>query len=169
MSKKPAQPRVPASWQQLSIDEEGHGGTASSETPRETPREARHRGGSTPRKAEEAKAEEAMDSKGKRGRGDEMAGGGRGAERQDPTGAADTAGEGPPLEQALARLEAIVRELEAGNIDLDRSLALFEEGVVLSRQAAKRLNEAEAKITKLVRSLDGEFRTEPFSVEDEER
>jgi exodeoxyribonuclease VII small subunit len=76
--------------------------------------------------------------------------------------------EGPPLEQALARLEAIVRELEAGNIDLDRSLALFEEGVALSRQAAKRLGEAEAKITKLVRSLDGEFRTEPFRVEGED-
>ncbi len=76
--------------------------------------------------------------------------------------------EGPPLEQALARLEAIVRELEAGNIDLDRSLALFEEGVALSRQAAKRLTEAEAKITKLVRSLDGEFRTEPFAVEGED-
>jgi exodeoxyribonuclease VII small subunit len=106
-----------------------------------------------------------MESKGKRGRGDTMAASKRDAEKSAPEGAA----EGPPLEQALARLEAIVRELEAGNIDLDRSLALFEEGVVLSRQAAKRLNEAEARITKLVRTLDGEFRTEPFTVEGEEK
>lgn len=67
-----------------------------------------------------------------------------------------------PLEAALARLEAIVRELEAGNIDLDRSLVLFEEGVGLSRLASKRLTEAEVKIAKLVRSLDGGFTTEPF-------
>ena len=66
------------------------------------------------------------------------------------------------LEAALARLEAFVRELEAGNIDLDRSLALFEEGVGLSRLASKRLGEAEVKITRLVRTLEGGFATEPF-------
>ncbi len=98
-------------------------------------------------------------------RGQRVAGG-VGTSAEAPAG--ETAADGPPLEQALARLEAIVRELEAGNIDLDRSLALFEEGVALSRQAAKRLTEAEAKITKLVRSLDGELRTEPFAVEGED-
>ena len=114
-----------------------------------------------------------MDSKRRKGRGGET-GAGRMIEGSPKRAAGATEGsapeapEGPPLEQALARLEAIVRELEAGNIDLDRSLALFEEGVALSRQAAKRLSEAEAKITKLVRSLDGELRTEPFAVEGED-
>lgn len=69
------------------------------------------------------------------------------------------------LEAALERLEAIVRELEGGNIDLDKSLALFEEGVGLSRLASKRLGEAETKIAKLVRSLDGGFSTEPFATD----
>ncbi|MFN0151253.1 MAG: exodeoxyribonuclease VII small subunit [bacterium] len=69
------------------------------------------------------------------------------------------------LEAALERLEAIVRQLEGGNIDLDKSLALFEEGVGLSRLASKRLGEAETKIAKLVRSLDGGFTTEPFATE----
>jgi exodeoxyribonuclease VII small subunit len=76
--------------------------------------------------------------------------------------AASGAEKGPPLEEALARLDAIVRQLEAGNIDLDRSLALFEEGVALSRHASRRLSEAERRIARLVRSLDGSFRTEPF-------
>jgi exodeoxyribonuclease VII small subunit len=76
-------------------------------------------------------------------------------------GAIDAVG----LEEALARLDGIVRELETGTLDLDRSLALFEEGVALSRHAAKRLSEAEARITKLVRALDGEFRLEPFAVD----
>jgi len=81
-----------------------------------------------------------------------------------------TSGAGVPevsLEAALERLEAIVRELEGGNIDLDKSLALFEEGVGLSRLASKRLGEAETKIAKLVRSLDGGFATEPFATEDD--
>ncbi len=85
------------------------------------------------------------------------------APAEAPVEASATDRDAMPLEKALARLEAIVRELETGNIDLDRSLALFEEGVGLSRHASKRLSEAEAKITKLVRALDGEFRTEPFA------
>jgi exodeoxyribonuclease VII small subunit len=101
----------------------------------------------------------------------------RGAKREAPAGnqpaaalgrgeemgkAASPISEEISLEAALTRLEAIVRELEAGNIDLDRSLALFEEGVGLSRLDSKRLTESEVKITKLVRTLEGGFATEPF-------
>ncbi len=50
------------------------------------------------------------------------------------------------FEQALARLEEIVRQLEQGEARLDDALLLFEEGVKLARYCNKKLDEAEAKI-----------------------
>lgn len=51
------------------------------------------------------------------------------------------------FEQALLRLEEIVRKLESGNAPLDDSIKLYEEGVELVRIASSRLNEAKSKIT----------------------
>lgn len=48
--------------------------------------------------------------------------------------------------QDLERLEAIVRRLESGELDLDAALQLFEEGVERLRAARKRLGDAEAKV-----------------------
>ena len=66
------------------------------------------------------------------------------------------------IEQRLARLEAIVSELEAEPLELARALALFEEGVGCLRDAAGTLSEAEAKVQKLVELADGALGVEDF-------
>ncbi len=72
------------------------------------------------------------------------------------------------FESALKRLEEIVQRLEAGELSLDESLKLFEEGIELSRQCAKKLSEAEAKVEKLVKLGEKEFKTETLDTEEEE-
>ncbi|MBI4639760.1 MAG: exodeoxyribonuclease VII small subunit [Candidatus Tectomicrobia bacterium] len=69
------------------------------------------------------------------------------------------------FEAALKRLEEIVEELEGGNLDLDRSLEIFEEGVKLSRFCAKKLEDAERRIEMLVRNSNGETEIVPFNPE----
>ncbi len=54
------------------------------------------------------------------------------------------------FEEAMQRLEEIVRQMETGDVPLEKSLQLFEEGVKLSRLCHERLNEAEKKITLLM-------------------
>ncbi len=63
------------------------------------------------------------------------------------------------FESALERLEKIVQDLEQGDLPLEQSLKLFEEGVKLARVCTKRLEEAERKVEIL---LEGE-RVAPFS------
>ncbi len=70
------------------------------------------------------------------------------------------------FEQALAELEKIVKELESGNLPLERSLILFERGVRLARSCKEKLNEAEVKINKLIKERDGELIEEPFTDKD---
>lgn len=65
------------------------------------------------------------------------------------------------FEGALERLEAIVAELESGDLELERALAAFEEGVALSRRCSGQLEEAERRIERLVGGPDGTGR-EPF-------
>jgi exodeoxyribonuclease VII small subunit len=69
------------------------------------------------------------------------------------------------FEKALKRLEEIVEKLEEGDLDLDQSLKLFEEGVKLSKVCNKRLNEAQKKIEILTKE-NGELKTEPFGEEE---
>ena len=54
------------------------------------------------------------------------------------------------FEKKLGRLEEIVQKMERGDLALEDSLKLFEEGVTLSRECQTRLNEAEAQVKKLV-------------------
>ena len=63
------------------------------------------------------------------------------------------------FEDALNELEALVEQMESGDLSLDQSLAAFEKGVALTRQCQKALSEAELKVQKLT-SADGE--PEPF-------
>src|SRR5215218_1151376 len=63
--------------------------------------------------------------------------------------------EPPNFEAQLASLERIVRELERGDLPLERSLELFEQGVKLSRECQERLNEAERRIEVLLRDQSG--------------
>ena len=72
--------------------------------------------------------------------------------------------EEPAFEPSIHRLEEIVRALEGGSLTLEESLALFEEGVGLSRRCLSILNAAERKVEKLV-GQTGE--TEPFDLEDD--
>ena len=73
------------------------------------------------------------------------------------------------FEDALQRLEQIVDELEAGNLPLEDSLKVFEEGVGLARRCAKYLDEAEKRIETLTRDESGVLKTAPFDLADDER
>jgi exodeoxyribonuclease VII small subunit len=66
------------------------------------------------------------------------------------------------FEEALDRLEKIVEQLEEGEMELDRSLALFEEGVGLSRLCMKKLDEAQRKVEMLLQDPNGGVRSVPF-------
>lgn len=65
------------------------------------------------------------------------------------------------FEDCLERLEKIVRELEKGEVPLEKSLTLFEEGMQLSAACRKELEEAEGKIEILLKQ-NGKLQTEPF-------
>lgn len=69
------------------------------------------------------------------------------------------------FEAAMARLEEIVSELEKGDVPLDQSLKLFEEGIKLSRICNKRLEEAERKVEILLKDKNGNISAEPFEEE----
>jgi len=90
-----------------------------------------------------------------------MASAKRGAQDERP---AASPGEPPvaTFEQNLKRLEEIVQRLEEGNLALDESLRLYEEGVAAFRQCQRMLAEAELKVRKLVETADGELKEEPF-------
>jgi exodeoxyribonuclease VII small subunit len=69
------------------------------------------------------------------------------------------------FETALARLEELVQELEKGDLPLEQSLRLFEEGIKLSRICNKRLEYAERKVEILLKDKDGNITAEPFEEE----
>jgi len=64
------------------------------------------------------------------------------------------------FEESLEKLEEIVERLEGGDLDLDGSLKLYEEGVRLSQACAKRLEHAQKRIEVLTRGESGELRAE---------
>lgn len=72
------------------------------------------------------------------------------------------------FEKAMSRLEQIVEELEKGELNIDRSLEIFEEGIKMSRVCSKKLNEAEQKIEKLTKNQKGELVAELFPVGDQD-
>jgi exodeoxyribonuclease VII small subunit len=71
------------------------------------------------------------------------------------------------FEQALKRLEEIVEALETDDLDLDKSLQFFEEGVSLSRHCNQQLQAAEKRIDILLTRADGTLAAEPFVLHDE--
>ncbi len=74
---------------------------------------------------------------------------------------------GVKFEQAMARLEAIVGELERGDLPLDESLRIFEEGIRLSKSCLKVLEDAERKVEVLVQDRNGKKQLRAFSSDDE--
>ena len=70
------------------------------------------------------------------------------------------------FEESMQRLEEIVRLLERGDVPLEESLALFEEGSGLIAQCSKLLDNAEQKVIKLKKGSDGTPVELPFDTED---
>ncbi|HHW14193.1 MAG TPA: exodeoxyribonuclease VII small subunit [Firmicutes bacterium] len=66
------------------------------------------------------------------------------------------------FEQAFGRLKAVVAELEQADLPLDRALALFEEGIGLSRICKARLDEAEGRVQQLLQEADGRLVEAPL-------
>ena len=88
--------------------------------------------------------------------------------RRAPLGPSDPAAPdgGPSFEAAIQRLNEIVQTLERGDLPLEESLKLFEEGVRLSRVSQQRLDAAEKRVEELL-AVDerGRPRTEAFATE----
>jgi exodeoxyribonuclease VII small subunit len=70
------------------------------------------------------------------------------------------------FEDALSQLESIVARLENGDLPLEESLKLFEEGIRLSRFCNQKLNEAQKKVEVLVKEKGGELEPRPFEPEE---
>lgn len=66
------------------------------------------------------------------------------------------------FEQSLKQLENIVAQLERGDISLEESIKLFEEGTKLADQCKQQLVEAEGKIEILIKQRNGAMKREPF-------
>jgi len=76
-------------------------------------------------------------------------------------------GKDSPLtfEAAMRELEEIVAALEKGNVDLDKSIALYERGEALKKHCDALLKNAEARIEKIVQGADGAKGVEKLDVE----
>ena len=72
----------------------------------------------------------------------------------------------PRFEECLDRLEKILAELERGDVPLEQSLKLFEEGIQLSNSCRKELEEAEGKVEILLKQ-NGKLQPEPFAADAE--
>jgi exodeoxyribonuclease VII small subunit len=71
------------------------------------------------------------------------------------------------FERSLTRLEEVVHKLENADLSLDEAMKLFEEGIRLSRDCQKQLEEAEGRVEILLKKADGKMSAEPFEPEEE--
>ncbi len=69
------------------------------------------------------------------------------------------------FEEALAELETIVRQLEQGDVELEKSIAIYERGAALKKHCEGRLKAAELKVEQIVQGKDGSVSTEPASLQ----
>lgn len=67
------------------------------------------------------------------------------------------------FEDSLKKLEAIVAQMERGDISLEDSVKLFEEGTKLADQCKQQLAEAEGKVEILIKQRNGAIKREPFA------
>lgn len=68
----------------------------------------------------------------------------------------------PLFEDSIRKLESIVEQMEKGDLSLEDSLKLFEEGVALSATCKKELDDAEGKVQMLIKRRDGTLKEVPF-------
>lgn len=71
------------------------------------------------------------------------------------------------FEEAMQRLEEITQNLESGDLSLEDSIEIFEEGMKLAKFCTKKLEEAEKKVTRLVKEGEGKFSQQPFEMEED--
>jgi exodeoxyribonuclease VII small subunit len=69
-----------------------------------------------------------------------------------------------PFDRALAELQAVVGRLEAGNLPLEESIALYEQGVLLHDHCSRLLSQAELRVQRLVESAGGQLRALDLSL-----
>lgn len=62
------------------------------------------------------------------------------------------------FEDSLKRLEEIVEQLEQGDVPLDDALRMYEEGIALSKACVEKLTQAELRLKKLAKDVEGNFR-----------
>lgn len=62
------------------------------------------------------------------------------------------------FESSLKRLEEIVETLEHGDVPLEDALTMYEEGIQLSKACIEKLTQAEIKLKKFLREVDGKFK-----------
>jgi exodeoxyribonuclease VII small subunit len=72
------------------------------------------------------------------------------------------------FEESMKRLEDIVQDLENGDLSLEGSLERFEEGMSLVSFCSKKLEEAEQKVTMLVKESEGKYTKQPFEIKERE-
>ena len=72
------------------------------------------------------------------------------------------------FEEAMKRLEDIVQSLESGDLALEDSIKTFEEGMKLVGFCSAKLEEAEQKVTLLVKESEGKYRQVPFETEEQD-
>ncbi len=68
------------------------------------------------------------------------------------------------FEQSIAALESLVKELENGGIDLDKSIEIYEKAVILRNHCRKILDDSERRIQKIMETADG-FKTEDMRID----
>ena len=73
--------------------------------------------------------------------------------------------QGFAFEQSLKQLETVVRELESGDLPLEKALEAFEKGIGLTRECQKALEDAEQKV-RILLEKDGKTETRPFDPSD---
>jgi exodeoxyribonuclease VII small subunit len=71
------------------------------------------------------------------------------------------------FEDTFKKLEMIVNKLESGDLSLEDSVKLFEEGMRLSRLCSEKLSEVQKRVEILIKSSEGELQSQPFPFEEE--
>lgn len=75
---------------------------------------------------------------------------------------------GKKFEDAMKRLEEIVEDLEGGELPLEDSLKVFEEGMKLLTFCSDKLDEVEKRVDLLVKESDGRYSKKPFDTDEQE-
>ncbi len=71
----------------------------------------------------------------------------------------------PNFEKSLKDLEKIVKELETGDLPLEKALKRFEDGMALSKKCSQMLDETEKKVSQLIKDSDGNMTEQDFEIQ----